>query len=275
MNNYQTLNQLKRFLRGWGIAVMALLAGSVLMAGSGPDPMEIMKKSRDQSKLSGLEAKTTLDIFDGKGNKRTRETTMASRIYPDGTEKRVIVFLAPADVKGTSMLIVDYENKQDEMWIFMPVLRKSRKIVSTEKSKSFMGSEFSNADLAVGNLDDFTYSLEGTETVEGENCWKIKVTPVTPAVASENGISFKTTWISQRDYMPRKTQFTSQDGQLYKDLVYGGIKLMDPKNNKYFITHMEVKNLKNGRYSVMNMDQVSFNPTVKEDYFTLAFIEKQ
>jgi outer membrane lipoprotein-sorting protein len=254
---------------------MAMFAVTALMAGSGPDPKEIMKRSRDQAKLSGLESRTTLEINDGKGNKRIRETTMASRIYPDGTEKRVIVFLAPADVKGTSMLIFDYENKQDDMWIYMPVLRKSRKIVSSEKGKSFMGSEFSNGDLAVGNLDDFTYSLEGEEAVDGQNCWKIKITPATPAVASENGISCKTTWISQTDYMPRKTSLTGQDGQPYKDLVYGGIKLLDQKNNKYFITHMEVKNLKNGRYSIMNMDQVAFNPSVKEEFFTLAFIEKQ
>ena len=239
------------------------------------DPKEIMKKSRDQAKIAGLETKTTLEINDGKGNQRIRETTMASRIFPDGTEKRVIVFLAPADVKGTSMLIYDYDKKADDMWIYMPALRKSRKIVSSDKTKSFMGSEFSNSDLSIGTIDDFTYTIEGTETIDQQECWKIRLTPSTPEIAAENGVSYKLMWIGKKDFMPRKTQFIGQDGSPVKELAYSGIKLLDPKANKYYITHMEMKNLKNKRFSVMNMDQVSVNPRVNEEYFTLSFLEKQ
>ncbi len=239
------------------------------------DPKEIMKKSREQAKIAGLETKTTLEINDGKGNKRIRETTMASRLFTDGTEKRVIVFLAPADVKGTSMLIYDYDKKADDMWIYMPALRKSRKIVSSDKTKSFMGSEFSNSDLSIGTIDDFTYTIEGTETVDQQECWKIRLTPATPAIASENGVSYKFMWIGKKDFMPRKTHFIGPDGTPVKELTYSGIKLIDPKANKYYVTHMEMKNLKNNRFSVMSMDQVSVNPRVNEEYFTLSFIEKQ
>jgi len=239
------------------------------------DPKEILRKSREQAKVAGLETKTTLEIHDGKGSTRIRETTMAMRIFPDGTEKRVIIFLSPADVKGTGMLIVDNDKKEDDMWIYMPALRKSRKIVASEKSKSFMGSEFSNSDLSIGNLDEFTYQLEGSDKVGDENCWKIQVMPATPSIAADYGVAYKIMWISQKDYMPRKTQFFGPDGSVAKELTFSGIKLLDPKANKYYITHMEMKNLKNNRFSVMNMDQVSVNPQVKEEYFTLAFLEKQ
>lgn len=259
--------------------ILLLLSGLVLatsaFAQAPMDPKEIMKKSRDQAKLSGLESKTTLEINDGKGNQRMRVTTMASRIFPDGTEKRTILFLSPADVKGTGILIWDYEGKEDNMWVYMPALRKSRKIVSSEKSKNFMGSEFSNADLAVGNLDDFTYQIGGTETVDQQVCWKIKVKPATPQIAADYGISEKTTWVSQKDYMPRKTVFIDPEGKPWKEMTYGGIKLMDAKSGKYFISEMEIKNLKNGRFSKMNMTDMVYNPTVKEEFFTLAYIEKQ
>lgn len=251
-----------------------VLAGSTI-AQNLSDPKAIMEKSRDQSKLNGMEARTTLQINDGKGNQRIRETTMASRIFPDGTEKRTILFQSPADVKGTGILIFDYENKDDAMWIYLPALRKSRKIISNEKSKNFMGSEFSNSDLTVGSTDDFSYAMDGTETVDQQLCWKIKVTPVSSKIASEYGISSKTVWISQKDFMPRKTVFRDKDGKLWKEMNYSGIKLMDRETGKYFISHMEIKNLKNGRYSVMDMSQMTYNPSVKADYFTLSFIEKQ
>jgi hypothetical protein len=254
---------------------LLLLIPLTLLLAPQDNPREIVKKSRDQARVSGMEAKSVLEIHDGKGNTRVRETSMASKLYSDGTEKRVIVFLSPADVKGTSMLINDYPGKEDDMWIYMPALRKTRKIVSSEKNKNFMGSEFTNADLATENLDDFTYSLEGTEKIGDQNCWKIKLTPATPALAAENGISFKITWISQSDYVPRKTIFHGPDGAPVRELLYSGIRLLDKAKNKYMVTHMEIKNLKNNRFSIMDMPEVLLNPQVKDEYFTLTFIEKQ
>jgi outer membrane lipoprotein-sorting protein len=257
------------------IMMLCLAFSGTAWAQGNADPKEIMIKSRDQSKLSGLEAKSTLEINDGKGNQRIRETTMASRVFPDGTEKRTILFLSPADVKGTGILIWDFEGKDDNMWIYMPALRKSRKIVSSEKSKNFMGSEFSNSDLAVGNLEDFTYEMDGTETIDQQLCWKIKVTPLSSKIAADYGISSKTMWIGQKDFMPRKTVFTDSEGKLWKEMMFSGIKLMDIKTGKYFISQMEIRNLKNGRSSKMKMSEMSYNPAIKEEFFTLSYIENQ
>ena len=96
---------------------------------------------------------------------------------PDGTEKRIIKFLSPADVKGTGILIFDYPEKSDDMWIYLPALRKTRRIVSKEKSKSFMGSEFSNANMTAPGLDDFTYATIGEEELEGKFCIIIESVP--------------------------------------------------------------------------------------------------
>ena len=228
----------------------------------------------DNTRLKGLESKTRLDIHDGRGNVRTRVTTMASRIFDDGTEKRVIVFVSPPDVKGTGMLIFDHETGSDDMWIYLPALRKTRKIVSTEKSKSFMGSEFSNSDLAVGSIDDFTHSIEGEDTIDGELCWKIKVVPRNDDISEENGIAYKYMWISMEDFVPRKAVFYDLDGEEWKEFKYSGIKMLDKENKKYFVTHMEIKNLQNGRYSIMDMEEVKFNPSVPADFFTTTFLER-
>ena len=85
---------------------------------------EIMEKSREVSRIAGLEAVSTLKIIDAKGRERIRQTSMASKNFRESnTEKRIIRFLSPADVKGTSMLIFDYDQKNDDMWIYMPALK--------------------------------------------------------------------------------------------------------------------------------------------------------
>jgi len=167
-----------------------------LMAQSQPSAREIMQKAREVSKIPGMEAISTLSIYDSRGRERTREISMASRLFDNGsTEKRIVRFLAPAEVKGTGMLVFDYDDRADDMWIYMPALRKTRRIVSAEKGQSFMGSEFSNADMAAPNLDDYRYQLLGSETQDGTDCWKIEVVPVNEEIADESGVSHKITWI--------------------------------------------------------------------------------
>ena len=84
---------------------------------------------------------------------------MMTKSYADGLEKRMIRFIEPADVRGTSMLVVDNKNSADEMWIYLPALKKTRRIVTSEKGKSFMSSEFSNADMASPAVSDFNTDI--------------------------------------------------------------------------------------------------------------------
>ncbi len=252
-----------------------LLTGFLFLNLTVPSGREIMEKARQASQFKGLEAITTLRIYDGKGHERVRQTSMASREFDNGaTEKRIIRFLAPAEVKGTGMLIFDYTDKNDDMWIYMPALRKTRRIVSTEKSKSFMGSEFSNADMSAPNLDDFRYTVLRSETFEGTECWVIEAIPVSVELMDEVGYDRRISWIGKNDFVQRKAEYYDEDDELFKRLVASDIKLIDPKGSKYMAMHMEMLNQENGRRSVMTMEKIEFNPDVKEEYFTLSYLEK-
>jgi hypothetical protein len=213
--------------------------------------------------------------MDAKGRERVRKTSMASKLYRNSnTEKRIIRFLSPADVKGTGMLIFDYDDKNDDMWIYLPALRKTRRIVSTEKSNSFMGSEFSNADMSAPNMEDFRYRLISTEQLGGTACWKIEVIPVSEEIMDEMGFDRKMVWIGQEDYVLRKAEFFDEDDELVKVMRASDIRLLDASEKKYMATHMEMENLQNGRKSIMVMDQVQFSPSVADHYFTVDYLEK-
>ena len=249
-----------------------VLVSNGLAAQSG---REIMEKSREVSRMVGMEAVSTLKILDAKGRERIRQTSMASKLFSaSDTEKRIIRFLAPADVKGTGLLIFDYEEKNDDMWIYMPALRKTRRIVSSEKSKSFMGSEFSNADMSAPRLDDFEYNLLASEQVDGVKCWKINVIPVNDDVMDEMGFDLKTVWIGQADYVTRRAEYFDENEELVKVMTAKDVKLLDPAGKKYMATNMVMENVQNGRKSVMTMDKVQFSPDVGDQYFTIDYLEK-
>lgn len=232
-----------------------------------------MQKTRDVSKIQGLESVTILKILDPKGRERIREISMASKLADDGkTEKRIIRFLAPAEVKGTGMLIYDYDEQSDDMWIYMPALRKTRRIASGEKNQSFMGSEFSNADLAAPNTDDFSYKIAGSEITGGIDCWKIESLPLNDEISEETGLSKKIIWIGKTDNVSRKIEFYNPDGELSKILTSSDVRKI--AEGKYMAALMQMENVQNGRKSVISMGQLQYNPDVKEEYFTVAYLEK-
>ncbi len=122
---------------------------------------QIMDRVITTRKLDGSEATVKMTIYDENGHKRERDIAMATKLFDKGkTEKRVYRFLSPPDVQGTGILIFDYESRPDDMWIYLPALRKTRRILSSQGSQSFMGSEFSYADITVPALDDFNYTSE-------------------------------------------------------------------------------------------------------------------
>lgn len=255
--------------------VVAIMFFGALESQENFSAKQIVDKSFQATKLAGAEMLSTMTIIDSKGRERVRKIATVSKLYDGGeTEKRLIRFLSPADVKGTGLLTFDYENKDDDMWLFMPALRKTRRIVSTEKAKNFMGSEFTYADMTPPILENFSYDILGEEDVAGTLCWKIEMIPVDDDVADENGFSKRISFIAKQDFVIRRAIYYDLDGELHKELSVEDVKEVDTQNHKYRPTRMVMVNNQNGRKSVLNVDEIQFNPEVKDDFFTTRYLER-
>jgi predicted RND superfamily exporter protein len=259
----------KRIMRR--IAMGLLLALLVSVSASAQNARQIIKNSLDAVKVSSFEAVSTLTITDAKGNTRIRKSAMASMSLPDGTEKRIIKFTSPAEVSGTGILIFDYPEKSDDMWIYLPALRKTRRIVSKEKSKSFMGSEFSNANMTAPGLDDFTYIMLGKDSYQGKSCHKIESIPVNPDLMDEYGYSKSISWVDENKFLVYQIHYFDYNGELFKSITNSDFR--DLEKGRYMVTGMKALNLENKRNSEMVMEEVSVTPT-DDSYFTVAFLEK-
>jgi hypothetical protein len=231
------------------------------------DARLIAGKATNAINFESSEMVTTLKIYDDKGNTRIRQVINATRKSGEKT-MTLIKFLSPADVKGTSLLIYDYENKDDDMWIYLPALRKSRRIISSEKGKSFMGSEFSNADMSKPNMDDFTYSIEGSENLNGKDCWKIESTGKTDEIKMDNGYSRKISWIEKTTYLTLKTVYYDLSGNDAKIMTLSDYRKQN--NGKYFAFAMQMENLINHRESEIIIDKFQLGSRLGEDDFSVA-----
>ncbi len=235
------------------------------------DAREITRKAMDVTDIDAMEMTSTLKIYDAKGRERTRETVTASKKFGDVT-KIITKFTAPADVKGVGLLVYDYKDKNDDMWIYLPGIRKVRRIVSSEKGKSFMGSEFSNADMSRPNLNDFTYKILGTGNYDGKECWKIESVPINDDIAYDNGFSRKTALVDKSTYFTYKVSYYDLNDELQKEMTISNYE--EVGNGKYLARNMEMVNLQNGRKSILTIDRLQNGSNLSENSFTPAALEK-
>ena len=109
--------------RLFAVTLLGSLVALPARAGD-PNPRDLVDNSIQASKLAGSESLATLTILNRKGQKRERTVATVQKLYDGGkTEKRLLRFTAPADVKGTGLLTYDYQDESDDMWLFLPALR--------------------------------------------------------------------------------------------------------------------------------------------------------
>jgi hypothetical protein len=244
-------------------------------AGAEPSAREIMEQATVARKLEGSEAVVSMTIADAKGQTRERRLSMATKLYDGGkTEKRIYRFSSPADVMGTGVLVFDYESEADDVWVYLPALRKTRRIVTSQRSESFMGSEFSYADLNVPALADYDYQLLREESVDGEGCWVIDVVPKARETGQSEGYSHKTYWVSREKRVVRKATYFDLEGRVLKELDNQEFKLLDEKRQRYRPLRMVMTNKQNGRKSTLRTEQIAFTPQTSDDYFTPRYLER-
>ncbi len=235
------------------------------------NPREIAENASGAIDINALEMTATLYIYDNRGNVRERQLAVASARF-DNVYKTLIRFISPPDVRGTGMLIYDYDDKGDDMWLYMPSLRRTRRIVSNEKGRSFMGSEFSNADMSTPNIDDFTYKLLGDETINGVDCWVVESSSKTREIAEENGFAKQVAYIAKKNYLTQKVEYYDHYNEKFKVMAISDYRKQT--NGSHFAYKMEMVNLNNGRKSVYSVDNFQLGSSLTESDFTTTALEQ-
>ena len=157
----------------------------------------------------------TMTLTNKQGKQRVRKIKQFSKDMGN-VEKSIMFFQSPADVKNTSFMSWTYDsNKADDQWIYLPALKKTKRISSDSKSDYFMGSDFTYDDLGDRKLDADNHKLLKTETVNGIACYVVE-----SKSKDEDYMYSKTkTWINKKTFIGVKKEFYDEDGDLFKILT--------------------------------------------------------
>ena len=237
---------------------------------------EIMEKvnARDTGDRSITEMEMIL--IDKKGNKRVR------KLKTFGLEKgkdslSLMFFLSPADVRNTGFLTFDYDEsgKDDDQWLFLPALRKTKRIAAGDKSGSFMGSDLNYSDMTSPDLNLYEYTLMKETEVKGQKVWQIKAVPKTKAEAEKSGYSKSVVFIRQDNYvMIRGVRWVHKK----KRNKYLDVRKLEKIDGIWVSTELHVTT-KSGKKTlhktILKQKNVYFNQDeVNEDLFSIRRLEK-
>ena len=203
----------------------------------------------------------TMTLINNNGSTRVRKIKQFTKDL--GTvEKSIMFFMSPADVKNTSFMNWSYDSdKPDDQWIYLPALKKVKRISSDSKSDYFMGSDFTYDNLGDRKLDADVHKLLREETVDGVACYVVE-----SVSKDEDYIYSKTiTWIRKDNFVGVKRAFYDEDGEMLKTL---SIKDVREISGIWVITRSEMHNVQKNHKTIMELSDVKINTGVSSSMFS-------
>ncbi len=223
---------------------------------------DIIEKVYNRPTGDDMTSSLTMTLINKSGSKRVRKIKQFQRDFGE-VEKKIIFFVAPADVKNTSFMNWSYDDpgKSDDQWIYLPAIKRVKRISSDSKSDYFMGSDFTYDDLGDRKVDDDTHTLLREETIDGVKYWVIKSVPKDPDYMYSKTV----VWIRQDNFIGLKKEFYDEDGELLKTLK---IEKFEKINGFDIITRSVMENVQKNHKTIMEMSNISINTGIPESKFT-------
>ncbi len=177
-----------------------------------------VEADRRDTGFHDFRAELTMLLRNRHGEESIREMRSRSIEVEGDGDKTMIIFDQPRDVKGTALLTFSHKVDADDQWLYLPALKRVKRIASRNKSGPFMGSEFAYEDLASQEVEKYTYRYIGDDELDGEAMFLIERDPVD----EYSGYRRQLVWIDQAEYRPMKIEFYDRKDSLLKTLTFKG-----------------------------------------------------
>ena len=189
------------------ISIIIIMLTSYTAAQSGFEIATMVDKRKVPSDII---SKTIMLLTNSKD--KTRTSTILSKSSDNGS-KQILWFLAPVDDKGVAFLKIEHDNKSDEMRMWLPAFKKVRRISSSKKGDSFMGSDLSYEDMTSRDLEENSYKRLEVDVLDGNNCFVIEVLPNEDIKST---YSKHITWIDKKSLIAVQEESYDLSGELRK-----------------------------------------------------------
>jgi hypothetical protein len=247
------------------VAVGAMIVVALVAPGRADESaLDLMKRMRAAAPKTAFVAKGKLVSDRG----LTRELELSHKHMNDGVEASYMEVTAPMDLKDTRFLFFDHETGRDVQFIYVPAAKRAIQVGGQTRKQSFLGSEFYVGDFAQPELDAFTYSFVGEETVGGRKC---KLVQAVPKNTEDMLYSKSIAAVDPNDLVVMRTQLFDDKGQLQKVWTIEKIEKID---GNWTPLKQKIEDVQEKHWSELEMSEVKYNAQLPDDIFNKSYLTR-
>lgn len=248
---------------------MSLLNASAIAQDSAAKGLEIaIEADRRNDGFGDSTASLTMTLRNRQGQEVSRAMRSRTLEVADDGDKSLIVFDDPRDVKGTAFLTFSHKSGDDDQWLYLPALKRVKRISSSNKSGPFMGSEFAYEDLSSQEVEKYTYNYLRDEDLDSVGTYVIERFPV----AKQSGYTREVVWIDKDEYRVRQVEYWDRKQSKLKTLKLSGYEQYVERF--WRAARMDMQNHQTGKSTTLEFDDYVFGNGFTDNDFNRNSLAK-
>jgi len=235
---------------------------------------QVMKQQKEQHKVKTEIGNEIMLLVDKDGSKEKRLLKRYAREVGDDVHHYLIVFLDPADIKGTALLTWEQKDRENDQWLYLPAQKKMQRIAKGSKKNYFMGTDFTYEDMEPEDIDNFNYTILRSEKLNQDkkesDCYVIEAVPANKEKKRGSGYSKRIMWINKKNLFTLKVEFYDRRARLQKIQTNHALENISGtvwRAKKTLMNHLERKHK-----TLTGITSRNINTPVKDSIFTERFI---
>lgn len=248
-------------MRTRGIALaLGLVLATPSVAPATLSGREVIARSKD-ARECGKDTTSTyrMVLASKRGDTVSRTIVTYWKKYGEHS-KSLVFFREPEDVAGTGLLVWSGQGRDDDQWLYLPDLGRVRQINAASQGESFMGTDFTFADLGDVDIDERTHQLAGEEESEGQPTYKIESVPKTAGSYSK-----VVTWVSRETFLPVRIDYFDTAGALLKTGYFRDVRTVKDRPQPFAI---EMQNVQTGHRTQLSLLEIDCDRGLDDELFS-------
>ncbi|MEQ9504311.1 MAG: outer membrane lipoprotein-sorting protein [Deltaproteobacteria bacterium] len=231
---------------------------------------QIAKQALNNNMFSTANAQADVNLTMSKNGKVVRERRIITKVLrTDGEVRSFVEFTSPSDVAGTRFLSVEEKGGDADQYIYLPAFKKVKRVVGSQRTRSFMGTDFSYADLDGRDPDAATYKRLADDKIGGQDCYVLEATPKHP---QNEDYGKSVVWVHKKHLIPMRIDFYGKKGATVKKRFT--VRRLEKKDGRWVATDSKMATLSRSTATQLVLVKVDFDQAIDPADLTRQALER-
>jgi predicted RND superfamily exporter protein/outer membrane lipoprotein-sorting protein len=257
-----------------GLSAQALSAQALSVQALSAE--QVMQRNFVASKVADSTADVTFTLISSDGQQRVRRTRSWTKLRDDGVSNmRLTRFVSPPDVRGTATLTIENASDDDDIWIYLPALKRVRRLLASDKKDSYVGTDFSYGDIIGLKVEQWRHTIVRQEAVDGVPCYVVDSLPATQAAVANSGYSRRLQWIRADNFVTVRGQYFDSGGRLWKTFAASDLQRVDPKLDRWQPMRLESRDVQANHTTVIQLEDFRADQGLSAEMFNARVLDRE